>query len=112
MLKDCLNKEPVLRAPNFRKWFILCTDVSETCLGVVLMQKDGNEMLQPVLYLSRKWEQRKRTFSFGNRKGMSIHCVGIRKVTVRPYLWGRKFVLMDHSPFCWLHKTRVLPEIY
>lgn len=51
-LKSCLCKDPVLQSPNFDLPFVVQTHASELRLGVVLLQREG-ENRRPVQYISR-----------------------------------------------------------
>ncbi|CAM5108369.1 unnamed protein product [Natator depressus] len=46
--------DPVLRAPDFDKPFLVTTDASERGVGAVLMQKGPDQEFHPVVFLSKK----------------------------------------------------------
>ncbi|CAM4590109.1 unnamed protein product [Lepidochelys kempii] len=53
-LKATLMSDPVLRAPDFDKPFLVTTDASERGVGAVLMQKGPDQEFLPVVFLSKK----------------------------------------------------------
>ncbi|CAM4533278.1 unnamed protein product, partial [Lepidochelys kempii] len=53
-LKATLKSDPVLRAPDFDKPFLVTTDASECGVGAVLMQKGPDQEFHPVVFLSKK----------------------------------------------------------
>ncbi|CAM4415300.1 unnamed protein product [Lepidochelys kempii] len=53
-LKATLMSDPVLRAPDFDKPFLVTTDASELGVGAVLMQKGPDQKFHPVVFLSKK----------------------------------------------------------
>ena len=60
ILKAILKIEPVLLAPNFAKEFKLAVDASDTGVGRILMQEDGNGVDHPVSYFSKQFKNIKR----------------------------------------------------
>ncbi|GBL81899.1 Retrovirus-related Pol polyprotein from transposon 17.6 [Araneus ventricosus] len=60
-LKDKLSQQHILYAPDFNKEFILQTDASNSGMGVILAQKDGNDKEHPVLYLSKKFSETEKS---------------------------------------------------
>ncbi|CAM5078139.1 unnamed protein product [Natator depressus] len=53
-LKATLISDPVLRAPDFDKPFLITTDASERGVGAVLMQEGPDQEFHPVVFLSKK----------------------------------------------------------
>ena len=51
-IKSRLCNAPVLKLPDFEKDFVLRTDASDTGLGAVLLQKQGETMF-PIAYASK-----------------------------------------------------------
>ncbi|XP_059587844.1 probable GH family 25 lysozyme 3 [Alligator mississippiensis] len=52
-LKQALCEDVIIHTPDFKKPFILQTDASETAVGAILTQKEGDTE-RPVAYASRK----------------------------------------------------------
>ncbi|CAM4387429.1 unnamed protein product [Lepidochelys olivacea] len=68
--------DPVLRAPDFDKPFLVTTDASECGVGAVLMQEEPNQKFHPVVFLSKRCLRGKAT-------GQSVK----RNVTPLSTLW-------------------------
>ena len=102
-LKEALCSEPVLRAPDFQRPFILHTDASGTGLGAVLAQEfDGEE--HPITYVSRKLLKHERNYATVEKE-----CLAIKWAIhhLRYYLWGRQFQLItDHAPLRWMSTSK------
>ena len=98
-LKAALCEEPVLKAPDFNKPFILHTDASGTGLGAVLAQViEGDE--HPILYASRKLLKHELNYATIEREALAVKWAIHH---LRYYLWGRKFTLItDHAPLKWM----------
>ena len=71
-LKSALTTEPVLRAPDFSRPFIVQTDASDKGIGAVLSQivKDGQE--HPVAYASRKLQSREKNYATIEKECLAI----------------------------------------
>ena len=52
-LQDKMTSAPVLILPDPKLLYVIVTDASNTLVGVVLMQDQGQEN-QPIAFLSRK----------------------------------------------------------
>ena len=102
-LKEALCGEPVLRAPDFQRPFVLHTDASGTGLGAVLAQEfDGEE--HPITYISRKLLKHERNYATVEKE-----CLAIKWAIhhLRYYLWGRQFALVtDHAPLRWMSTSK------
>ncbi|XP_060070261.1 uncharacterized protein LOC132550238 [Ylistrum balloti] len=102
-LKKLLTAGPVLKLADMEEDFILRTDASDTGLGAVLLQEDGDQKL-PVAYASRKLLPRERNYAIVERECLAI-VWGIQKF--EPYLYGREFVLeTDHQPLTYVNRSR------
>ena len=102
-LKEALCTEPVLRAPDFNRPFLLHTDASGTGLGAVLAQDFGGEE-HPIMYASRKLLKHERNYATIEKE-----CLAIKWAIhhLRYYLWGREFKLVtDHAPLRWLATSK------
>ncbi|CAM5122776.1 unnamed protein product [Natator depressus] len=100
-LKATLMSDPVLRAPDFDKPFLVTTDVSERGVGAVLMQKGPDQEFHPVVFLSKKLSERESNWSVSEKECYAI-VYALEKL--RPYVWGRRFHLQtDHAALQWLH---------
>ncbi|CAM5100944.1 unnamed protein product [Eretmochelys imbricata] len=96
--------DPVLRAPDFDKLFLVTTDASERGVGAVLMQKGPDQEFHPVVFLSKKLSERESNWSVGEKECYAI-VYALEKL--RPYVWGRRFHLQtDHAPLKWLHTVK------
>ena len=102
-LKAALCSEPVLRAPDFQRPFILHTDASGTGLGAVLAQEfDGDE--HPITFASRKLLKHEKNYATVEKE-----CLAIKWAIhhLRYYLWGREFTLVtDHAPLRWMSTSK------
>ncbi|KAJ7344345.1 hypothetical protein JRQ81_000295 [Phrynocephalus forsythii] len=103
-LKEDLATGPVLMAPNYDWEFTIFTDASDIGIGAVLCQPRENNHLRPVKYVSKKLLPGEKHLSI-----IEKHCLAIMWALqkLKPYIWGRKFVLCtDHSPLLWLKTMR------
>ncbi|CAM5108910.1 unnamed protein product [Natator depressus] len=93
--------DPVLRAPDFDKPFLVTTDASERGVGAVLMQEGPDQEFHPVVFLSKKLSERESNWSVSEKECYAI-VYALEKV--RPYIWGWRFHLQtDHAALQWLH---------
>ncbi|KAI2643107.1 Retrovirus-related Pol polyprotein from transposon 17.6 [Labeo rohita] len=102
-VKKALTSEPVLRAPDFNRPFLVQTDASDTGLGAVLSQvTDGEE--HPVIYISRKLTKPERNYAAVEKEALAVKWAVLE---LRYYLLGRRFTLItDHAPLQWMAKTK------
>lgn len=99
-LKVALTSNPVLRAPDFSRTFIVQCDASDRGLGVVLSQTDEKNEEHPVLFLSRKLTTREEAYSASEKECLCL-IWAVQKLSC--YLYGTKFILeTDHCPLTWL----------
>ncbi|CAM4628952.1 unnamed protein product [Lepidochelys olivacea] len=93
--------DPVLRAPDFDKPFLITTDASECGVGAVLMQKGPDQEFHPVVFLSKKLSERESNWSVSEKECYAI-VYALEKL--HPYVWGWRFYLQtDHAALQWLH---------
>ncbi|CAM5089101.1 unnamed protein product [Eretmochelys imbricata] len=71
-LKATLMSDPVLRAPDFDKPFLVTTDASERGVGAVLMQKGPDQEFHPVVFLSKKLSERESNWSVTEKECYAI----------------------------------------
>ncbi|CAM4582871.1 unnamed protein product [Lepidochelys kempii] len=64
--------DPVLRAPDFDKPFLVTTDASERGVGTVLMQKEPDQEFHPVVFLSKKLSERESNWSVTEKECYAI----------------------------------------
>ncbi|CAM4482605.1 unnamed protein product [Caretta caretta] len=102
-LKATLMSDPVLRAPDFNKPFLVTTDASERGVGAVLMQEGPNKEFHPVVFLSKKLSERQSHWSIREKECYAI-VYALEKLL--PYVWGWRFHLQtNHAALQWLHTT-------
>ncbi|CAM5079113.1 unnamed protein product [Natator depressus] len=100
-VKVTLMSDPVLRAPDFDKPFLVTTDASERGVEAVLMQEGPDQEFHPVVFLSKKLSERESHWLISEKECYSI-VYTLEKL--RPYVWGRHFHLQtDHAALQWLH---------
>ena len=95
-LKTVLTTDPVLRAPDFQREFIIYTDASDFGLGAVLSQADDNGNHHLVTYLSKKLQAGERHLLMIERECLVIVWT-LQKL--RPYIWGQHFCTLHQSFF-------------
>ncbi|CAM4637893.1 unnamed protein product [Lepidochelys kempii] len=96
--------DPVLRAPNFDKLFLVTTDASKHGVGAVLMQKGPDQEFHPVVFLSKKLSERESNWSVSEKE---CYAIVYTLEKLRPYVWGRRFHLQaDHAALQWLHTAK------
>lgn len=102
-LKLLLTNPPILRFPNLHKEFVLDTDASQTGIGAVLSQVDGEEEYV-LAYFSRLLSKAERRYCTTRRELLAI----VKSLThFHPYLYGHKFTLRtDHASLRWLVNFR------
>ncbi|CAM5178399.1 unnamed protein product [Eretmochelys imbricata] len=99
--KGTLMSDPVLRAPDFDKPFLVTTDASKRGVGAVLMQEGPDQEFRPVMFLSEKLSERESHWSIS---GKECYTIGYALEKLRPYIWGWRFHLQtDHAVLKWLH---------
>ena len=99
-----LGKSPILCLPNFEKDFLLRTDASESGIGAVLLQEQGEYKL-PIAYASKKLLDREKRYSVVEKECYAI-VWGVQKF--KCYLYGKEFVLeTNHRPLVYLNTAKV-----
>lgn len=99
-LKAALTSQPILRAPDYNRPFVLQCDASERGLGAVLSQRDESREEHPVLFISRKLSTREEAYSTSEKE---CACLVWAIYKLRCYLAGSPFLVeTDHCPLSWL----------
>ena len=102
-LKKHLCQKPILCLPDVTKEYTLRTDASDTGLGAILLQDQGDG-LQPLAYGSKKLKGAELKYSVIEKECMAV-VWGVKKF--EPYLYGTHFTLeTDHQPLQYLRKTK------
>ena len=102
-LKQRLVTAPILKYPDFDKFFILATDASYHGFGATLSQLDRDRKEHPVAYASKSLT--KGEVNYG---ATELECAAIVWAIehFHKYLGTAKFVLVtDHSALKWLQTT-------
>uniref|UniRef100_A0A6V7LZN9 RNA-directed DNA polymerase n=1 Tax=Bracon brevicornis TaxID=1563983 RepID=A0A6V7LZN9_9HYME len=103
VLKEKLVTAPILQFPNFAEPFLLTTDASGKAIGAVLSQGEIGKDL-PIAYASRTLNQAELNYSTIEKELLAI-VWGVKHF--RPYLYGRKFVVVtDHRPLRWIFNVK------
>ena len=104
-LIEFLTSPLILALPNWEVIFRLHTDASELGAGAALTQETrGAERV--IGYASHRWSRTDAKRSATEREVMAVLWAIQHH---RPYLWGRKFVLItDCSALTWLFKSQAL----
>ncbi|XP_075539731.1 uncharacterized protein LOC142574564 [Dermacentor variabilis] len=103
-LKELLSQQPILKAPDLSRHFVLRTDASSRSLGAILLQEhDGR--FHPVSYASRKLLPREAAYSTIERECLAI-VWAVQKFHV--YLYeqaGLSLVVNQPAPLLGEHPT-------
>ncbi|CAM4684191.1 unnamed protein product, partial [Lepidochelys kempii] len=103
-LKATLMSDPVLRAPDFDKPFLVTTDASDCGVGAVLMQEGPDQEFHPVVFLSKKLSERESHWPIAEKECYTI-VYALKKLS--PYIWGRRFHLqINHAALKWFHTIK------
>jgi hypothetical protein len=62
-LKAVLHNAPILRSPDYTKVFKVFVDASDVGIGAVLMQEGENQILHPIVYMSKKLDKCQKNYS-------------------------------------------------
>ncbi|KAL1251468.1 hypothetical protein QQF64_019264 [Cirrhinus molitorella] len=102
-IKKALTSEPLLRAPDFNRPFLVQTDASDAGLGAALSQvQDGEE--HPVVFISRKLTPAERKYAAVEKEALAIKWAVLE---LKYYLLGRRFTLLtDHAPLQWMSRAK------
>ena len=104
ILKAILKNEPFLLATDFAKEFKLAVDASDTGVGSVLMQGDGNGVDHPGSYFSKKFNKHQKNYSTIEKE-----CLSLILALQHFYLTSSSssiVVFSDHNPLTFNHKMK------
>jgi hypothetical protein len=102
VLKSALTSAPILAMPTEDDSFILDTDASDTSIGAVLSQLQGDQE-RVICYASRLLSPAERNYCCTRRELLAV-VYFVRQF--KEYLLGQKFLIRtDHSALTWLRKT-------
>ena len=103
-LKNALCSAPVLRSPDFSRYFILQTNASDRGVGAVLSQcyEQGQDL--PIAYFSRKLLPREERYSTTEKECLAIK---LAIQAFNTYLMDRTFTIQtDHRSLEWLDRIK------
>ncbi|KAM9171756.1 uncharacterized protein ACDP82_013796 isoform 1-T2 [Pangshura tecta] len=75
-LKATFMSNPVLRAPDFAKPFLVITGASKHSIGAVLMQEGPDQNFHPVMFLSKKLCERESHWSISEKECYALETFG------------------------------------
>lgn len=102
-IKTALTSAPVLANPGYSLPFIIQTDASDTGMGAILVQGEGDAE-KVVAYWSRKLSAAQRKYQTTERECLAV-ISAVEKF--RPYIEGAKFtVITDHASLVWLRNLK------
>lgn len=103
-IKRTLISKPVLKLPDYEKPFILSTDASHQGIGAILGQLDESGHEVAVSYFSRPLKPAEKNYSITELEALAV----VKAIEhYRPYLYGRKFIVVtDHQALVYLHTSR------
>ncbi len=111
LTKQALARAPFLRFPDFSRPFHIATDASNTGVGGVLYQPDGDDgditATNIVAICSKKLSQCQRNYSAYKKELYGIvYCFR----QFHTFVWGRKDVVLwtDHKPLTFMFQSAVL----
>lgn len=98
-VKEILVSEPVLACPDYSKKFIIQCDASNSGIGGILVQGEGDDE-RVIAYMSEKLSSAERKYQTTERECLAV----IRSIEkFRPYIEGCRFtVVTDHASLLWL----------
>jgi len=100
--KQALTSTPILVAPCNGGQYVLDTDASDTALGAVLQQEQGNK-LHVIGYASQTLSPSEARYCITRRELLGV-VFGLKKY--RQYLLGQKIIVRtDHAALAFLMKT-------
>lgn len=102
-IKVALTSTPILANPNYESPFIIQTDASDSGMGAVLVQGEGEDE-RVVAYWSQKLSSAQRKYQTTERECLAV-ILAVEKF--RPYIEGIKFtVITDHASLLWLRNLK------
>ncbi len=105
-LKKALTTYPVLRAPDYRRQFILTTDYSKLAIGGILSQEDDNGKEYVIAYASKRCNKHQANYSATDGELFAVREF-IRHW--RHLLYPQRFrIRTDHQALTWLLNSKNL----
>ena len=99
-LKKALTTKPILRPPDFNRMFIIYTDASGFAIGVILAQKDDDNIEYVVLYASRQMKGAEIHYGTTEKECLAI-IYGLK--VCEHYVLGSQFeIVTDHMALKWM----------
>lgn len=107
ILKEKLTKSPVLKHFNPNLPIVIWTDASKIGIASVLLQIDeGDELLHPVSYISRRVNVNEEKYSAIE---LELLAIIYALETFRPYVYGtHREIWTDHAPLKYLDNLKSL----
>lgn len=104
-MKTCLTTAPVMAIPDFTKKFVIQCDASNSGVGCVLTQGEGDEE-RPIAFDGRKFRGAELNYDTTQKQCLAV-LFAVEKF--RPYVEGYEFdVYTDHSALTWLFNKQDL----
>ena len=103
-IKALLISAPILKYPDFSQKFYLFTDASNTAIGAVLMQKEGDK-LKPIAFSSRSLSNTERRYSTTKKEALAI--IDSLKRFRHLVLGYQIEVFTDHQPLRALFQSKL-----
>ena len=107
-LKDAVKNNTLRSLPDFNEKFILYTDASDSAIGAVLAQKNGDSNYRMISAFSKKLDSAQKNYSITEKELLAIvkSCEYFRQ-----YLIGKKFILKtDHKALTYLRTCTKPPS--
>ena len=86
-IKQAIAFSPLLVSPDPSKDFIMYTNSSEETISAILLQKDHEENLRPIAFVSQNLEPHQLNYSPREKHGYSLYKA---LEQVRHYIQGQK----------------------
>ena len=108
-IKEHLLGNPILRAPDFEREFIVQTDFCRLAVAAILSQKDDKDQEYVVQYASKKLNPAQQLWSSADGEAYAA-AWAIKHW--RPYLFGRHFTLVTDSMSVRYLKTALAEDLH
>lgn len=100
VIKSLVTTRPILAHPNYHKPFIVDVDASLVGFGAVLSQKDDQDTIRPIAFVSRATSRSERNYA-----ATELECTAMTWALCKftPYIDGSDVTLVtDHAALQWL----------
>jgi hypothetical protein len=105
-LRQSLSSNPVLKAPDYGREFVISCDASAKACGSVLSQFDSDGVEHPIAFASRKLLPREQKYPAIELEMLAV-LYSLDKF--QPYLFGNRYtVYTDHCPLTYLNSLAKL----